>query len=136
MHPMDALPLRLGPGADLRLALEAEAARHGGTGSAFVIAGIGSLDGARLRYADAPGATVLGGPLEILSLCGSLTPHGAHLHMAVADAQGRVFGGHVVAGNLVRTTAEVLLVWLPGWQLGREPDPATGYAELVVRPES
>ena len=30
--------------------------------------------------------------------------------MAVADATGRVHGGHVVAGNLVRTTAELLQV--------------------------
>jgi hypothetical protein len=55
--------------------------------------------------------------------------------MAVADTQGRVFGGHVVVGNQVRTTVEVLLALTDGWQLARELDPATGYAELAVRRE-
>jgi uncharacterized protein len=53
--------------------------------------------------------------------------------MSVADAEGRVLGGHVAYGCMVRTTAEVLLLLLPGWSFTREPDPATGHAELVVR---
>jgi hypothetical protein len=36
-----------------------------------------------------------------------------------------------VAANR-RTTADVLLVVLPQWTFKREPDPASGYAELVV----
>ena len=42
--------------------------------------------------------------------------------------------GHVAAGCVVRTTAEVLLQLLPGWDFAREPDAATGFDELVVRP--
>jgi hypothetical protein len=44
-----------------------------------------------------------------------------------------VFGGHVAPGCRVRTTAEVLLALLPEWAFTREPDTATGYAELVVK---
>ncbi len=124
-------PLRLPPGADLRAALE-QLSRERGV-AAFVVCGIGSLGDARLRWAGAAAAAVVGGPCEIVSLSGSLTPDGAHLHMAVADAQGRVHGGHVSDGNVVRTTAELLLAWLPGWNLGREFDPRTGYAELLLR---
>ena len=124
-------PLRLPPGMDLRGALE-QAARERGM-AAFVVAGIGSLGDARLRLAGASHETVVNGPCEIVSLAGSLTLDGAHLHAAVADAQGRVHGGHVVPGNIVRTTAELLLAWLPGWDLRREFDPRTGYAELMLR---
>ena len=124
-------PLRLPPGADLRDVLE-QAARERGM-AAFVVCGIGSLGNARLRLAGDAAATVVAGPSEIVSLAGSLTPDGAHLHMVVADARGRVHGGHVVAGNLVRTTAELLLAWLPGWSLGRQFDPQTGHAELSLR---
>ena len=53
--------------------------------------------------------------------------------MAVADASGRVYGGHVGHGNVVRTTAEILLAPLRDWRLTREHDPVTGFAELVVR---
>jgi hypothetical protein len=35
----------------------------------------------------------------------------------------------------VRTTAEVLVVVLPGWSFARESDPATGFPELVIRKE-
>ncbi|WP_284279405.1 PPC domain-containing DNA-binding protein [Limnobacter litoralis] len=128
---MNTLPLRLPPDADLRRALE-EAAKSSG-GSAFVVSGIGSLQGATLRLADANSDTQFSGPFELLSLSGSVSPDGAHLHMAVANAQGEVLGGHVCYGNIIRTTAEVLLINLPDWALDREVDEATGFKELVVR---
>lgn len=127
-----AHPLRLGPGADLRAAIEAAAAELGAQ-AAFVVQGIGSLGVAQLRYAGMPSASELRGDLEILTLAGSVAPDGAHLHMSVSDAQGRVFGGHVAPGCVVRTTAEVLLALLPGHAFSREADPASGYKELVVR---
>jgi len=119
--------LRLNPGADLRGALEA----LGRTG--FVVAGIGSLAHAQLRFAGEPGPTRVDGPLEILTLNGSLTPDGAHLHASLSDASGRVLGGHVCAGCEVLTTAELLVAPLPPGSLSRAFDPATGYAELVIR---
>jgi len=120
-------PLRLNPGDDLRLALEA----LGRTG--FVVAGIGSLAHAELRFAGEPGPTHVEGPLEILTLSGSLTPDGAHLHASLSDASGRVLGGHVCAGCTVHTTAELLVAPLPPGSLARAFDAATGYAELVIR---
>jgi len=130
---MPFLPLRLAPGTDLRRALEALPLSHG-TDSAFVVAGIGSLVQVSLRYADARDAIALAGPLEIVSLSGSLSAAGAHLHVSVSDAAGRVFGGHLGQGSTVRTTAEVLLALLPRGTLTREHDATTGFNELVVRP--
>ncbi|WP_228896611.1 PPC domain-containing DNA-binding protein [Pseudoduganella aquatica] len=129
---MQAHPLRLGPGADLRAAIEAAAAELGAQ-AAFVVQGIGSLSVAQLRYAGMPSASELRGDLEILTLAGSVAPDGAHLHMSVSDGQSRVSGGHVAPGCVVRTTAEVLLALLPGHAFSRETDPASGYKELVVR---
>ncbi len=128
---MRTLPLRLNPDDDLRGALETAAQIHG-LSAAFVISGIGSLRVAALRLAGAPDATVLQGDLEILTFAGTLSADGAHLHMSVADAAGRVTGGHVLRGCVVRTTAEVLLADLPDWRFARAPDAATGYAELVI----
>lgn len=129
---MTLLPIRLTPGTDLRRALEVLPLSHG-TDSAFVVSGIGSLVQVSLRYADASEATLLAGPLEIVSLSGSLSAAGAHLHVSVSDAEGRVFGGHLGQGSAVRTTAEVLLALLPNGALTREHDAATGFNELVVR---
>lgn len=135
---MKTLPIRLTPGQDLRAALE-NAVRDHGCQAAFVISGIGSLSDARIRFAGVDQAQVLSGDSEILSLSGTLGVDDdgrghSHLHMAVSDAAGAVFGGHVVPGCLVRTTVEVLLGLLPGWTFSREADAATGFPELVVRP--
>lgn len=125
-------PLRLGAGADLRGALQAALAERGAK-AAFVVAGIGSLRPARLRLAGADSECVVEGDSEILTLSGTLSPDGPHLHISVADLQGRVTGGHVLPGCVVRTTAELLVAWLDGWAFARERDAGTGYAELVVR---
>jgi hypothetical protein len=103
-----------------------------GMSAAFVLAGIGSLSVAKLRLADAASGSEWPGPWEILTLSGSLSPDGAHLHMSIADAQGRVLGGHVMPGCIVRTTAEVLIAELPGWRFRRVADVGTGYAELHI----
>jgi predicted DNA-binding protein with PD1-like motif len=125
-------PLRLRPGDDLRRALEAAVAGRG-VAAAFVVAGIGSLGPAVVRLAGAPEPVVVDGDVELLTLSGSVGGGGSHLHLSVADAQGRVLGGHAAYGCIVRTTAEVLLALAPGWAFAREADPATGWSELVVR---
>jgi len=130
---MQALPLRLTPGQDLRLAIEAALGRHT---AAFVLQGIGSLSVAQLRYAGVEALTTLRGDLEILTLAGSVSPDGAHLHMALSDAQGRVHGGHVGVGCIVRTTAELLLAVLPDHVFSRAFDGAgSGFDELLIRPQ-
>jgi len=128
---MEALPLRLSPSADLRTALEAAVALRSHR-AGFVVSGVGSLSEARLRLAGAEEPGNLRGDLEILTLAGTVASNGSHLHLSVADSDGRVMGGHVAHGCTVRTTAEVLLLLLPGWSFKREFDPATGFAELVA----
>lgn len=136
---MQTLPLRLTPGQDLRAALEAAVRSHN-CRAAFVLSGIGSLSTAGLRLAGADQVERLTGDMEILSLAGSVAWDGAktssHLHMALSTSTGQVLGGHVAAGCIVRTTAEVLLALLSEWEFARAPDATTGYDELVVRPRS
>jgi predicted DNA-binding protein with PD1-like motif len=132
---MHLTPRRLKPGCDLRRALEASASGDGEL-AAFVVVGIGSLADATLRLAGADTETRLAGAFEIVCLSGTISRNGAHLHMVVADANGTVCGGHVCYGNTIRTTAEVLLARVPGWDLARAFDAATGFQELVVTPQA
>jgi predicted DNA-binding protein with PD1-like motif len=130
--------LRLSPGDDLRAALEAsfaELSRTHGIAAACIVSAVGSLSQAMLRYADKSGASDINGPLELLMLTGTLSVDGAHLHASVADAQGTVKGGHLLPGCIVRTTCEVVIALLPGWEFRRELDEATGYKELAARPQ-
>lgn len=128
---MDFLPLRLTPGVDLRDGIQA-ALRDHGTDAAFVVSGIGSLSTAAIRFANAPSAATMQGPFEILTLQGSISPDGSHLHVSIADANGRTYGGHVASGCIVYTTAEILLAPVSGYRLMREQDPATGHRELRI----
>ena len=131
---MSFIPLRLAPGTDLRRCLD-EFSFADGSRSGFVVAGIGSLIDPSLRLADARDAVTVAGPVELLSIAGSLSADGCHVHIAVADAAGRVWGGHLGHGSLVRTTVELLLAPLAGFALSRAIDPLTGYAELVISRE-
>ncbi|GER10857.1 PPC domain-containing DNA-binding protein [Variovorax boronicumulans] len=133
---MDTLVLRLQPGDDLRAVLDAVLKQSGIADAAFVVSGIGSLRGASIRFAGAETATRIEGDLEILTLAGTLSPDGSHLHLSVSDGAGRVSGGHAAPGCVVRTTAEILVAVLPEWRFSREPDAQTGYAELVPRRRS
>ncbi len=132
---MKVIPLRLPPGADLRRALEVwmgEQQEQGGC----VISAVGSLSIAQLRFAGAAEATAIRGDLEILSLSGTLSPDGAHLHIAISGSSGAVIGGHLCAGSLVRTTAELVIGLLPEWRFSRKLDLATGYLELRIIPQA
>jgi len=128
---LKTLVLRLQPGDSLRTAIEA-ALRNTGCPAGFVLSGIGSLDRVELRLAGAEKALTIECPVEILTLAGSIASNGSHLHMSIADASGQVLGGHAGPGCRVRTTAEILLALLPDWELRRELDAATGYAELLA----
>ena len=132
---MKVVPLRLQPGDDLRQALETwmgEQEEQAGC----VISAVGSLSVAQLRFAGAAEATTINGELEILSLSGTLSTDGAHLHIAIAESSGAVIGGHLCSGSLVRTTAELVIGLLLEWRFSRELDTGTGYAELRISPRS
>lgn len=132
---MQTYCLRLTPGQDLKQTLqtfaEAQALEAG-----IILTGLGSFTQASLRFAAAENATVIEGPLELISLSGTLSRHGMHLHGAIADVQGRVYGGHIMPGCIVRTTAEITIAELPNLRLDRQSDPQTGYLELVIEPLS
>jgi len=126
--------LRLHPGDDLRAALAALPAALG-ISAGFILSGIGSLSPAVIRYAGATAGTRIDGDSEIISMAGTLAGEGGpHVHIAVADASGAVWGGHLLAGAIVRTTAEIVIGISDEWQLTREVDAVTGFRELVARP--
>jgi hypothetical protein len=134
---MRALAFRLTPGTDLKAELarlaEANALRAG-----FILTCVGSLSRARLRMPGAMGEAevyrTFEEPMEIVSLTGTLSPEGPHIHISLSRAYGACVGGHVGAGCLVHTTAELVIGELTDAEFRRMSDPATGHAELGVLP--
>jgi len=129
---------RVYPGEDLWERIQEEALKSG-HGSHAVVTCVGSLRQCFIRLAGATPEkqliTEIPGPLEIVSLTGTIIQDRAHLHISVSDCKGTVFGGHLVKGSLVDTTAEVVLANLKtcGYNLTREMDSKTGFRELVVK---
>lgn len=129
---MEALAIRLLPGDDPKAQLESLAVERG-ISAACILSCAGSLRQAAIRFAGEPDALILEGPLEIISLSGTLSASGrSHLHIAVSDGRGAVIGGHLKEGGIVRTTAEIVIGILPGIHFRRDFDSQTGHPELVI----
>lgn len=101
-----------------------------GIEAAAVVSAVGSLSRAHLRRAGRTSGTATNEDLEVLSLSGTLGMGGMHIHLGVADGEGRVTGGHLLDGCLVRTTLELVIMELTGVRLIRTLDPGTGHSEL------
>lgn len=131
--PLKPHVLRLQPGQDLKSELQAYCNRLS-IRAGFVISCTGSLKQLKIRLANSTSYFEKSEGFEILSLQGSLSLNGLHLHMSVADEKGTCWGGHLMDGCQIYTTAEILLVELSDFSFTRKHDPSTGFAELVVGP--
>ena len=98
---------RLRRGQDLYEEIERYAQIHH-IAAGVVLSGVGCLT--RWEVRDASGVRVRSGkePVEIVSLTGTVAETGCHLHI-------------------------IVLLELEGTAFSREPDPDTGYDELVIR---
>ena len=136
MHSAESLSLRtiasrFTPGEDLRDAIERMAHEHH-VEAGCILSAVGSLTVARMRLAGAQTSAKFIGPFEIVSLSGTVSPSGVHLHLSVAGADGKAMGGHLVHGCVVHTTVEIVLADLAGVRFVRLPDATTGYKELNI----
>ena len=107
---MQAVSLHLDPGSDVRLCLEQLAREQGASG--FVLSVVGNLSQAAFQCPGKDRPTVLAGELEIITLQGTLAPHGVHLHLSFSDSACQVWGGHLEPGTLVHKGADVLVGFL------------------------
>ncbi|MDB9527007.1 DNA-binding protein [Oscillatoria sp. CS-180] len=123
--------LRLSPGDDLKESLQQLVQQHR-IAAGCILTTVGSLQQASLRFAGQDTATLFHDRFEIVSLVGTLSLEGLHLHMAIANAQGQTCGGHIMPGCLVYTTAEIVIGVLAGVEFQRRLDEATGYRELKI----
>jgi uncharacterized protein len=124
--------LRLKPGQDLKIELT-RFLEENQLKACAVVTCVGSLTRANLRFANEPSGSLIDGPLEIVSLVGCGGKGAWHLHLSVSDQKGKMTGGHLLDGCIVRTTAEIVLVELTDLEFDRVDDPETGFKELKVR---
>lgn len=129
---MQTYSFRLRPGQDLKAEIEGLVRRERIEAGAMLTC-VGSLTDVTLRLANQDGPSVWQGHFEIVSLVGTLSTNGSHLHLSVSDSTGQTIGGHLLDGCKIYTTAEIVIGVMPALTYVREPDPTHGYRELVVR---
>jgi len=152
---------RVLPGHDFIQGIE-DAFRGAGFKSGNLVSCVGSLKQASFIYIKAkPGGlmgagydapTILEGPLELLCLQGPIILEGeeviCHFHGAVADQEGRVWGGHffregtvmpdgqkLAGGNPVLATIDFTIVSHEGAKIVRKLDPQLGIKALTPETE-
>ncbi|HUQ33292.1 MAG TPA: PPC domain-containing DNA-binding protein, partial [Pyrinomonadaceae bacterium] len=128
---MKVYALRLTPKQDLRKQLELFS-RERKLQAGLILTAVGSLQKVSLRLADQKEATAFEGKYEIVSLVGTLSPDGVHLHISLSDSTGKTIGGHLVEGCEIYTTAEIVIGEARGLVFTREQDAQTGYKELKI----
>lgn len=125
-------PLRLKPGTDLKEGIEAFVKQEN-IEAGWISTCVGSLTVLPLRFANQPTADTVDGHLEIVSLTGTVSVNGSHLHISVSDSTGKTIGGHLMTGSRIYTTAEIVIGESLQHRFTREADGTTPWQELQIR---
>jgi uncharacterized protein len=128
---MKAFTFRLKPGQDLFDEIQAAVVEKQ-IEAGCVLSAVGSLAHAMIRFANRRENSELDGPFEIVSMTGTLSVHGSHLHISISDGEGKTIGGHLAPGCKIYTTAEMVLGVFEDVVYKREFAEDSGYEELVV----
>ena len=97
-----------------------------------MLSSVGSLTHATLRLANRSNYAEYDGHFEIVSLNGTVSMNGSHLHISISDSDGKTIGGHLVSGCKIYTTAEIVIAEFDDVVYKREFAEDSGYEELAV----
>jgi predicted DNA-binding protein with PD1-like motif len=131
---MKVFPIRLKPDEDLRKSLK-EFVEEKNIDAGFIVTAVGSLKQASIRLANRDQSQVFVEKFEIVSLVGTLSTYGSHLHICLSDQDGKTIGGHLVDGCIIYTTAEIVIGISEDFIFLRSVDETTGYQELEIKPK-
>jgi len=131
---MNNYTFRLRPGDDLLDSIDAFV-QEKKIEAGCILSGVGSLTRVTLRFANREDYSVFDGHFEIVSITGTVSAHGTHVHISVSDEDGKTMGGHLVLGCKIYTTAEIVLAVFEDIVYKREfLENDSGYEELVIYP--
>jgi uncharacterized protein len=129
---MQGITFRLKPGQDLFNEIEAVVAQKN-IEAGCVLSAVGSLVHATIRFANRGYNSEFDGHFEIVSMTGTVSVHGSHLHISISDENGKTIGRHLVSGCKIYTTAEMIIGVFGDVVYKREFVEDSGYEELVVK---
>ncbi len=124
--------LRLKPEMDLKQEL-VNFTKEKNIQAGFIVSCVGSLKEANLRLADEEIIKTFKEKFEIVSLVGTLSQDGLHLHTSLSDKEGKVIGGHLKEGCAINTTAEIIIGEEESLTFNRKIDEVTKFKELIIK---
>ena len=122
---------RLKPGQDLKTEIQ-NLVNEKQIKAGWISTCAGSLANYKIRFANQPGGSSDSGHFEIVSLTGTVSVNGSHLHISISDSTGKTIGGHLMEGCTVYTTAEIVILSSNDLVFKREKDGTTAWEELQV----
>jgi uncharacterized protein len=125
---------RLKPGEDVKSGIE-KVVKDNNIKAGWMVTCVGSLTDYTIRFANQPEGNSGRGHFEIVSLVGTISVNGLHLHICLSDSTGKTIGGHLMPGCKVYTTAEIVLQATDKYEFTREKDGTTPWEELQVIPK-
>lgn len=131
---MKTIITRFKPGSELKSQIQ-KLVKAQRVQAGYIITCVGGLQYAVCRMA---GATpnqqdirTFSGEFEIVSLVGTVSTDGCHLHIAFSDRDGKVHGGHLKEA-IVSPTAELVIGVEEHLTFERKRDEQTGFKELHI----
>ena len=131
-QPSNIHAFRLKPGEDLLKSIQEYVVQHH-IEAGWVASSVGSLTDYHIRFANQETGAKGSGHFEILSINGTVSVNGSHLHITVADSTGKTFGGHLLEGCTVYTTAEMVIQSSSKHVFERAVDGSTPWKELQIK---
>ena len=124
--------IRLKPGADLKKEI-ASFVKANNIKAGWIVTCAGSLTHYDIRFANQPNGSTADGHYEIVSLTGTLSVNGSHIHISLSDSTGKTIGGHLLDSSIVYTTAEIIIQEDDDFVFTREKDSTTPWEELQIK---
>lgn len=131
MTPCKPHAFRLKPGQDLKKEI-LQYVKEKQIKAGWISTCVGSLTSYNIRFANQPEGHNGSGHFEIVSLTGTVSVNGSHLHLSISDNTGKTIGGHLMDSNIVYTTAEIVILSSDELIFKREKDGSTPWEELQV----
>ena len=129
---VQSFAFRLKPGEDLQKGI-ASFCNENNIKAGWVSTCVGSLTDYTIRFANQPKGSVGSGHFEIVSLTGTISDNGMHMHLSIIDSTGKTLGGHLMPGCKIYTTAEIVLQSTDKYVFTREKDRTTPWEEFQVK---
>ena len=131
MNDVTTHAFRLKPGEDLKTRIQ-DLVNDRQIKAGWISTCVGSLTDYKIRFANQPDGSGNSGHFEIVSLTGTVSVNGSHLHISISDSTGKTIGGHLMKGCTIYTTAEIVILSSNEFVFKREKDGTTPWEELQV----